>query len=129
LTLGYTVEKLLSVLTLDEWFAWQAYEQLEPWGETRADLRQAAAAAYQLAPYLPADFALPKLTYPYFAAAEEIDVATITATVREHDRMWTDWDRQRRSGRVSGSALAAGDGPGQHTPAASADPLTEAPHG
>lgn len=117
LALGCTVNELLRRLTLDELFAWRAYEELDPWGETRADFRQAAATAYHLSPYLPVGFELPKLTYPYFAAAEDVDVAAIEAAAKAAEQHWQEWDRQRRASFSRDPTGSVPSSPTQERPA------------
>lgn len=40
-----TVEKLLAEITSKELAEWMAFEKIEPWGETRADLRAGIIAS------------------------------------------------------------------------------------
>lgn len=80
----------------DEFRDWQAYYDLEPWGEERADFRQAVAVAYANIGWLPDDAKLPDLLWPYFPEAEQIDFDAVRQAVEEHTDHWADWERERR---------------------------------
>jgi len=85
-----------AVLTWDEFTDWLAYYQVEPWGDERADLRQAVAIAYQNIAWLPDDAELPEIVWPYFPDAEEIDFQAVREAIEEHATKWADWERERR---------------------------------
>jgi hypothetical protein len=94
------VRQLLTLIDWEELLWWQAYYDLEPWGDERADARLAVGVAYQLAPYLPEGTELPSLAWPYYGDAEEaepIDPEVIREAVAAHQRHWAEWERDRRS--------------------------------
>ena len=90
-------------MTVDEFLDWQAYWELEPWGELRADLRQAAGLAISKAEWLPADAELPEFTYPYWDTAEEtqVDLAERQRMIAEHTQRWAEWEQERRRGNLA----------------------------
>lgn len=59
-------DELLEELTLEQFQIWTQYYAAEPWGEARADQRQAAGILWLLAPHLQSEADLPDLHYPYF---------------------------------------------------------------
>lgn len=100
--LGCAVGELPARVGYDEWIEWLAWWELEPWGEPRADLRQSVGIAYQLAPYLPAGRELPRLIWPYYDEAEEIDDATMQAAAEAERRRWADWEVSRKRKVIDG---------------------------
>jgi hypothetical protein len=82
----------------DEWIAWRAWYELQPWGEDRNDLRQAVGIAYQLAPYLPKERELPQLLYPY-TKEDAVDAAELKRATEEAAQQWQEWERTRRRGK------------------------------
>jgi hypothetical protein len=92
-------------LTVDEFRLWQAYFEVEPWGELRADLRQAAGIAYNKAECLPDDAELPNLQFPYWENEQEetIDFAARQQAIEDHTRRWAEWERDRRNGKANNS--------------------------
>lgn len=98
--LGCTLAELPHRVGYDEWLTWCAWYELEPWGESRADLRQSVGIAYHLAPYLAAGAELPAVTWPYFEEAEQLDVAAMQAAAEAERQRWEEWERTRPRGRV-----------------------------
>ena len=94
----------------DEWIRWLAWWELEPWGEARADLRQAVALSYTLAPYLRRDTELPALTWPYWDQdGEELDVEALRALAAAEAKRWAEWDATRRRGVSRETGAVIGD--------------------
>lgn len=85
-------QRLMQDLTWEEWCGWQDYDAQEPWGETRADWRQAALASWLIADWAQEYHA--QITWPYFPTLmnadqrrEEVDTlmarkAALQATLR-----------------------------------------------
>lgn len=74
LALGYShPDELLSRLTLAQYQEWVAFYELEPFGDLRADQRQAAGVLWGISPYLKEHTDLPDLHYPYFDEIESED--------------------------------------------------------
>lgn len=63
---------MLEQMTAEQFDDWIQFAGKFPFGEDRADMRQAAGVMWQLAPYSQGD-ELPSLTYPYFAPEEDLD--------------------------------------------------------
>tara|TARA_R100000808_G_scaffold22981_1_gene50464 strand:+ start:652 stop:906 length:255 start_codon:yes stop_codon:yes gene_type:complete len=65
-------------MTWPQFVTWRALWELSPWGEDRADLRQAVAISYHLQTLAELDEPPPDITYPYFGESEpetQIDLA------------------------------------------------------
>lgn len=73
---------LLSCLTYEQFAQWQDYYQRNPWGEGRADQRQAVLLQYLFAPFMRGGKELPSLQFPYF---ESIDPQAALDWQREFD--------------------------------------------
>ena len=100
--MGRTVDELLRSISWDEWIRWQAYYEIEPWGEERADGRLAVEIAYLLTPYLPTGTELPDLAWPYFGEdAEAPDPATVEAEIEAYRRRWAEWEAERLAKKSS----------------------------
>lgn len=93
--IGCTLAELPQRIGWDEWLIWEAWYDLEPWGEWRADLRQSVAIAYQLAPYLPAGRELPAVVWPYYETEEELDLAKLQEQLEADQQRWAEWDATR----------------------------------
>jgi len=69
---------------------------LEPWGEERADWRNAVSCTYANLEFLPESATLPQLTWPYFAGPlEDFDFDAHRQVLEEHQRKWAEWERER----------------------------------
>jgi hypothetical protein len=93
------VRELPDRVPWEEWCEWRAWYEIEPWGEYRADLRQAAAVSYQLSPYLPSNTELPGLVWPYWDESDHVDVEAIKAAAAEERAKWDEWERSRKAKR------------------------------
>ena len=100
--LGCTVGELPTRIGWQEWVEWRAWWELEPWGETRADLRQSVAIAYQLAPHMPAGRELPGLTWPYYDEADEVSDEALQAAAEAERRRWAEWEAGRKRNSSDG---------------------------
>jgi hypothetical protein len=89
------VGELPDRLTWDEWIDWQAWYQLQPWGEERADLRASVGIAYALAPYMPPGAELPALQWPYYEGEAEIDIESLAAAAEAERLRWEEWEATR----------------------------------
>lgn len=69
---------------------WFAKWELGPWGEKRADLRNAALVCWLMRPHLEDPPEPPAIDFPYFEGteAEAIDVTAGLANLEEHKRRY-----------------------------------------
>ena len=101
--IGCAVRELPERIGWDEWVAWRAWWEIEPWGEPRADLRAAAGVTYQLAPYLPRGAELPRLLWPYWDEADgEPTPEEMKAAVEAERARWEAWEAERKAKRGGG---------------------------
>ena len=86
-------------ITWEEFLEWEALYDAEPWGETRADARQAVAIHYLLAPYLPKDDSRhqewPEVFWPYWKPKEMPDPEAVQAAIDEHVAKWRELEAER----------------------------------
>ena len=95
LALGCGVAELGNRLDLQEYLDWEAYYEAEPWGDRRADDRQAVLIAYLLSPWLPKGTKHPRLEYPYFDELEPIDSKAAQQAADEWAERWKAWEAER----------------------------------
>jgi hypothetical protein len=81
----------------DEWLVWRAWYGIEPWGESRADLRQTVAIAYTLSPYLQGGAELPQLVWPYYDTEDDLPTVEELRAAAEAERVrWAEWEAGRK---------------------------------
>jgi hypothetical protein len=89
---------LFTQLTWEDFSDWQQYYAEEPWGEQRADFRNAVAIAYGSVGFLPDSTKLPDITWPYFEdGLADFDVEAHQESLDEYQAVWARWDEERRS--------------------------------
>lgn len=78
-------DHLFQMLTWDQFQDWLVYYDQAPFGEHRADLRQAVLINYMLPTEDGSD--LPNVIYPYFNSGDdEIDFEAHAARIQDHKR-------------------------------------------
>jgi len=92
--------ELFERISWEEFLLWEAEYNREPWGEFRADARQAVGIRYTLAPWLEDKGGVdqwPAVFWPYFD--EQLKHADdLVAYAAEHDRKWAQWEQERING-------------------------------
>ena len=79
---------MLLAMPWETFCRWEAYYELEPWGETRGDLRQLALAMNLLAGRLPRGTQIPSLIYPYWPDTGDSDLSAAIAEYHEYIDEW-----------------------------------------
>lgn len=95
--IGCSLVELPTRVGWDEWLLWRAWYAIEPWGESRADLRQSVAIAYTLSPYLSRGTELPQLVWPYYDSEDDLPTPEELQAAAEAERVrWAEWEASRK---------------------------------
>ena len=105
---------MLEAMTAEQFMRWEKYYEQEPWGENRADQREAANTLYGLAPWLPVTAMLPDLHYPYF---EDDSPEALATRMRTMDGQIKKWQPQFQNSQSPSSPTPGGSLPALPKPA------------
>lgn len=73
----------MQAMSYEDWLFWCRYDDEDPWGELRADMRMASVVANILAPWCGGAGRTPDLIYPYCGEQKMTkDADEVMATVK-----------------------------------------------